>query len=145
MHRTPVALVVLVLAGLVAAGCGSDDPEPSSDSSPEAAQVETAKPKTKSVRQQMVDCIENDLGFDVTPGDDPDRLSVESPDDELQAVIVIHPDAGAARKAVGRTLSSGMNAVVFGRAEFIRRAAGDTESGVIANCVALQYNRPRRG
>lgn len=145
MHRTPVALVVLLLAGLVATGCGSDDPEPSSDGQPEAAQVEKPKPKTKSVRQRMVDCIEGELGFDVTPGDDPDRLSVKNADDKLQAVVVIHPDAGAARKAVGRTLSSGMNAVVFGRAEFIRRAAGDTETGVIANCVALQYNRPRRG
>jgi hypothetical protein len=144
MDRHRVALVVLVTAGLLATGCGSDDDkEPNSDSSrSEAARTENAKPKRKSVRAQMVKCIEDELGYDVASDDD--RLSVDNPKGKLQAVIVIHSDAGAARSAVGKTLETGRNAVVFGRAEFIRHAADDTSAGVIANCLQLAYNRPGR-
>lgn len=151
MHRNRLALAVLVTASLIATGCGSDDSEPEAEKkSTKSAQAETtestAKPKTKGARAQMVDCIETELGFDVKPEDDPDSLAVRSDDDKLQAVIVIHNDAGAAQKALSRTLGEKeLNAVVFGRAEFIRHGADDTESGVIANCVAGQYNRPRSG
>ncbi len=146
MHRSRAALAVLVVAGLVATGCGSDDTEPGSDGQSDAARSGKAKPKKrKSARAQMVKCIESELGFDVKAGDDPHRLSVKNPKGKRQAVVIVHPDAAAARRAVMRTLEKeGMNAVAFGRAEFIRHAAGDTEAGVIANCVAIQYNRPRR-
>jgi hypothetical protein len=146
MHRNRVALAVLATAGLIAAGCGSDDTEPKSDSQPEAAQVDDkAKPKPKSARAQMSDCIEGELGYDVTAADDdPDKLSLKSPNGKLQAVVVVHPDVGAARNAVQQTLEGGRNAVVFGRAEFIRHAVKDAEAGVFVNCVAAEYNRPSR-
>jgi len=150
MHRSRFALAALLSAGLIATGCGSDDdPEPNSDGRPEAAQVEESeseskpKPKPKrSVRSQMVGCIEGELGSDVaTDDDDANRLSVNGAGDKALAVIVIHSDVGAARKAVAKTLEGGSNAVTFGRAEFIRRSADDTEAGVIANCLQQAYNR----
>jgi hypothetical protein len=144
MHRNRVALAVLVTAGFIATGCGSDDAEPNSGRTSEAAQAEKAKPKPKSARAQMVECIESELGYDVTSDDDPHNLSVKNPNGKLEAVVIVHPDIGAARRAVAQTLEGGSNAVVFGRAEFIRHAVKDTEAGVIANCVALEYNRPRR-
>ncbi len=147
MHANRVALVALVVAGLIAGGCGSDDdPEPQSERPrSEAAQDEKDKPdkpQRKSVRAQMIECIEGELGFEVAPEDDPDSLAVKGSGGERKAVVVIHSDVGAARKAVARTLSKGTNAVTFGRAEFIRHKADDTEAGVIANCVSIQYNRP---
>ena len=150
MHRNRAALAVLVISGLVATGCGSDDdPEPESGGQSDAAQVDNGEPKPKpkakkGVRAQMVQCIEDELGFEVSPGDDnPDKLSVNKPDGgKRQVVIVIHDNAAAAGKAVERTLGGGRNAVVIGRAELIRYGAGDTDTGVIANCVQAGYNRP---
>jgi hypothetical protein len=153
MRRHRPALTALVLATLVATGCGSDDDdsEPKADKQQsEAAQVQTTgsapkpKPKAKKgVRAEMVECIEGELGFEVAAGDaDPNKLDVDDPKGKLQTVIVIHNDAGAARSAVDKTLAGGKNAVVFGRAELIRHGANDTETGVIANCVAAGYNRP---
>jgi hypothetical protein len=129
--------------GLVAAGCGSDDDsEPKSDGSSAAPAKKAEPPSPKSARGKMVDCVESELGFEMKPGDDPDKLSIKSQDGKLKADVVIHPDVGAARTAVAQTLNRGVNAVTFGRAEFIRRGADDTEAGVIANCVSIQYNRP---
>ncbi|HEV2785522.1 MAG TPA: hypothetical protein VGV67_03980 [Solirubrobacteraceae bacterium] len=158
MHRNRLALTVVVIAGLIATGCGSDDTESDSGKAPEGAQVENEAPKNdepkndeptgKSARAQMTECIEGELGFDVSSDesadDDAHNLSVKSSDGKLQASVIVHPDVGAARKSTAQTLNKGLNAVPFGRVEFIRRAANDTEAGVIANCVAVEYNRPRR-
>lgn len=139
-----LALALLAIASSIAAGCGSDDSEPSPGGQSGAREVQKAEPKAKSVRAQMIDCIERELGYDVTTGEDPHKLSIKSSNGKRQAVVVIHPDAAAARKAVARTLSKELNAVVFGRAELILDAARDTEAGIIANCVAGGYNRPRQ-
>ena len=148
MHRNRVALAVLATTGLIATGCGSDDDtEPNSagqSGAAEAGKADNAEPKRKSRRAQMVQCIEGELGSEVKSDGGPHRLSVKGANGKRQAVIVIHDDVGAARKAVGRTLQKGRNAVTFGRAEYIRGTSTDTEAGVIANCVALQYNRPQR-
>ena len=139
---------MLVITGLIATGCGSDDDtERNSAGQSGAAEVEKddkAKPKRKSRRAQMVQCIEDEIGSDVKSDGGPHNLSVKGADGKRQAIIVIHDDAAAARKGVARTLGTGRNAVTFGRAEFIRYAASDTEAGVIVNCVALQYNPAQR-
>lgn len=65
MHRNRPAVTPFVIAGLIAAGCGSDDeaePRSGGDGS-EAGQVKTnesepkAKPE-KGVRATMIECIE---------------------------------------------------------------------------------------
>ena len=48
-------------------------------------------------------------------------------------------DAEAAARRAGE--DKGLNAVAFGRAEFIRYEATDTEAGQIVNCVAAGYTR----
>lgn len=151
MHRNRLAVSTFVIAGLIAAGCGSgdDEAEPrSGGDGSQAGQVKTnesepqAKPKTRGVRATMVECIEGELGFEVAPADDdPDRLMVENASGKLQAVIRIHNDAGTAQRSTDRALSKGINSVAFGRAELIKHAAGNTDTGIIANCVSVNYNR----
>jgi hypothetical protein len=148
MNRNRVAFAALLVSGLIAAGCGSDDDadadkEPASDGKPAAAEQQSSKPPAKqSHRAKMVQCIKDELGFDVDSDDD--TLSVKNPDGKLQAVIVIHSNAGDARRSVNETLAAkdGYNTVAFGRAQFILRGAGDTEAGTIANCVSIEYNSP---
>lgn len=153
MDRSRVALAALVSVALIAAGCGSDDEEPNSEAKRDssaraektrtAGKAEKAEPKRGSVRGQMVECIESGVGYDVSAGDDdPHRLSVKSSDGKLQAVVVVHSDVAAARKAVAKTVEQDdLDAVTFGRAELILRAAKGNEAGVMANCVAAGYNR----
>jgi hypothetical protein len=148
--RQPLKLVlVLVLAAAFAAGCGSDDESPSGsagngDGAAEQSDApkKAAKPKKKSVRAEMVNCME-DVGFEVShEGDDEKKATnytVEA-GDKKKAEIIIHSNkndaAGSARKAGKK----GINAVPFGRAEFRRNDdATDTEAGVLANCVAEAY------
>jgi hypothetical protein len=146
MHRSRIALAVLLSAGLIATGCGSDDeaePKSAGGATTTQAKKSESKSDTKSVRESMVECIEGELGSDVETDDsDDNRLTVKGSGDKVLAVVVIHSDAGAAKKAVAKTLEGGSNAVVFGRAEFIRRSASDTEAGVIANCLQQAYNSP---
>ena len=144
--------LAFVLAAALAAGCGDDD---SSDggggagggASEQAEKPEgsepAAKPKKKSVRAEMVKCME-DEGFDVShEGDDEEKATDYTIEGggKKKAEIIIHANrndaAGSARKA-GE--DKGINAIPFGRAEF-RRAdtATDTEAGVLANCVAEAY------
>jgi hypothetical protein len=141
MRCNRAALAALAIAGLIVAGCGSDDTKSKSGT----VRPEHAAPKSKSARARMIACIKGQLGFDVTPGDDPDNLSITGPQGKLKANVVIYPNAGAAARAVVQTQNKGVDAVSFGRAEFIRRAAGDSESGVILDCVSVQYARPPRG
>lgn len=147
MQPNRLAVTTLIIAGLMAAGCGSDDDEaePRSGGGSEAGQVKAneskPKTKTKSVRATMIECIEDEVGFEVAPDDDdPHRLMVENASDKLQAVIRIHNDARTAQRSTDRALSKGINSVAFGRAELIKHAAGNTETGIIANCVSVNYN-----
>lgn len=155
MHRNRLGFTTFVIAGVMAAGCGSDEDEAeprSGGDGSEAGQVKTneserkaktkTKPKTKGVRATMIECIEGELGFEVAPDDDdPNRLMVENASGKLQAVIRIHNDAGTAQRSTDRALSKGINSVAFGRAELIKHAAGNTDTGIIANCVSVNYNR----
>jgi hypothetical protein len=140
---------MFVIAGLIATGCGSDDDEAeprSGGDGSEAAEVKTdesePKAKKKGVRATMIDCIEGELGFEVKPDDDdPDRLMVENGSGKLQAVVRIHNDPGTAQRSTDRALAKGINSVSFGRAELIKHAAGNTDTGIIANCISVNYNR----
>ncbi|MCA1683030.1 MAG: hypothetical protein LC685_03430 [Actinobacteria bacterium] len=52
-------------------------------------------------------------------------------------MIIIHPNREQAeRAAINAGEGEGLNAVPFGRAEFIPYDATDTDAGVLANCVA---------
>ena len=106
-----------------------------------------AKPKPASARAKMLTCLEDDAGFEVThEGDDEAKATAYTVEGDSggskKAEIIIHSNqndaAGAARRA-GE--DKGLNAVAFGRAEFIRYKATDTEAGQIVNCVAAGYNR----
>lgn len=143
VHRNRLALVVILAAALVAIGCGSEDPQSTSERQSQAGRAEdraeTPKLKPNSARAQMIECIEA-AGFEVTTDDKPTpKLSFKSPGGTLEAVTVIHPNRAAARKSAVRGQRKGVNVVAFGRAEVIRHAAKDAEAGVIVNCVAAEY------
>jgi hypothetical protein len=166
--RHPLKIVLaVVLAAAFAAGCGSDD-EKSGDgdaadktkSSAQAAGDESksedepesdsksggAKPKKAGARAKMVKCLEGD-GFELShEGQDADKATdytIEGTSGrKKRAQIVIHSsknDAEAAARKKGE--EKAINAVAFGRAEFIRYEATDTEAGQIVNCVAAGYTR----
>jgi hypothetical protein len=152
MDRRHATLSILIAAVIAAAGCGSDDKPKSgaadTPKSPAAAKPETkaksAAPKPTSARAKLVNCIV-DKGFEVThAGQDAataTTYTVPSGDGgRATAVIKIHSSRDEARSSVRRAGEErGVNAVPFGRAEFIREAATDTEAGVILNCVSLAY------
>jgi hypothetical protein len=160
-HSLKFALAVVVAAGF-ATGCGSDDDSDkprAGGASDEAKTTEssdkdstgtkaksTSKPKRESARGQMVSCMEK-AGFEVThEGEDAAAATNYTVGgDEAKsrkAVIIIHSnknDASAAATKAGE--EKALNAVAFGRAEFIRYHATDTEAGQLANCVAEGYTR----
>lgn len=155
MRQPPFKLfLAFVLAAALAAGCGDDDSSNGggdggggSEQAEKAEKSEgsqpAAKPKKKSVRGEMIGCIE-DEGFEVShEGDDEEKATnytIEA-GGKKKAEIILHANrndaAGSARKA-GE--DKGINSVPFGRAEF-RRAdtATDREAGVLANCIAEAY------
>ncbi|MEA2195614.1 MAG: hypothetical protein QOG42_2048 [Solirubrobacteraceae bacterium] len=153
MRQAPNTLLAVVLAAALAAGCGSDD-RSSSDGS-RSASPDKPKPKAPakgaalkptSARGQMVNCMQ-DAGFQVThAGEDESSATNYTVDGDgagsRKAAIVIYSnknDAASAARKAGET--KGLNTVAFGRAEFIRYDATDTEAGVLANCVAEGYAR----
>ena len=149
MHRSRAALAALVAAAIVT-GCGSDD-----DSKP-AASGETEKteqteqteksaaPKKRSARAKLVDCIEGE-GMEIShEGDDAEKATdyTVGPDDpkRRKAQIKIHSNRADAQGSASRAgLEKGLNAVAFGRAEFIRYEATDNEAGRIVNCMSAAY------
>lgn len=143
MRPHQAALVVLVTAGLIATGCGTEDTETNSDvgGQPDAAEVEPES-KPKSARAQMVECIEG-VGYKViSEHDDPNNLSVNSPNGTLEAVVIVHPsDAAAAKSAAQGRDKDDLDAAAYGRAELVLHAAKETEARVIASCVADEYDR----
>lgn len=144
MHRSRPALAILI-AVLIATGCGDDDdPKPAGSDDEPATKAQSAAPKPTSARAKLVTCIERE-GFDVThEGEDAATATnyTVGPDDpkRMKVEVKIHPNRDEARgSAVRAGEDKGLNAVAFGRAEFIRHAATDTEAGVIVNCVSLAY------
>ena len=156
MVKSAVAFLV-ALAVAVAAGCGgSDDESPKggggaparpatkTSAAPATPSKKAAAPKRATTRGKMVTCLRG-AGFTVKAegGDEATATNYTVTDGDAgsrTAVIVIRSNEndalGAARRA-GE--DKGLNAVAFGRAEFIRYKATDTEAGVIANCVAENY------
>jgi hypothetical protein len=166
--RHPLEIVLAVLlAAAFAVGCGSDDEKAGggdaadkTETSAQAAGDDSnagdepesdaksggAKPKKAGARSKMVKCLEGD-GFELShEGQDADEATnytIEGTSGrKRRAVIVIHSnrnDAEAAARKKGE--EKAINAVAFGRAEFIRYEATDTEAGQIVNCVAAGYTR----
>lgn len=146
MHRTPATLAILVSL-VLATGCGSDD-EPQKRSGTNAAgattQEQSAGPKRASARSKLVTCIEGE-GYEIShEGDDAEKATEYTigPDDpkRAKAQIKIHSNRNDAQASASRAgLEEGINAVAFGRAEFIRRQATDTEAGRIVNCLSMAY------
>jgi hypothetical protein len=160
MRQRPCKLLLaFVLAAAFAAGCGDDDEPANGAASPPAEQAQNGekaddgdgaerekpagKPKKKSARAEMVECIE-DEGFDVShKGDDEEKATnytVEA-GGKKKAEIIIHSNendaAGAAKKAGEE---KAINSIPFGRVEFRNNDdATNTEAGVLANCVAEAY------
>ena len=147
--RQPLKIsLAVVLAAGIATGCGSDDESPNAASGGSDAPKTSAKasepPKPTSARGEMVNCMER-AGFEVTH-EDQDAATATSytvqGDDpgSRKAVVVIHPNRDdAERSSIKAGEDEGLNAVAFGRAEFIRYESTDTEAGVLANCVAEAY------
>lgn len=146
-QRLKIALAVVLAAG-IAAGCGSDDDSANgggsggSDTSKSAAKP--AKLKPTSARGQMVKCMDR-AGFDVTHKDQDEATATNyivqgDKAGSKKAVIIIHSNKDdSERAAIKAGETKGLNAVPFGRAEFIRYDATDREAGVLANCVAESY------
>lgn len=151
--RQPIKIILaLVLAAGVAAGCGSDDDSPSGDSGGSDTPTTTATtarssepPKRSTARGKMVNCIER-AGFEVTHKDQDAAKATnytiegDDPGSSKKAEIVIHPNRDdAERSSIKAGEEKGINALAFGRAEFIRHESTDTEAGVLANCIAGAY------
>lgn len=147
--RQPLKIILaLVLAAGVATGCGSDDESPSGDSGGSDTPTTTAQssepPKRSSARGKMVNCVER-AGFEITHKDQDaakaTNYTVEGDDPgSKKAEIVIHPNRDdAERSSIKAGEEKGINAVAFGRAEFIRHESTDREAGVLANCIAGSY------
>ncbi len=163
MPRLPAALAILLALVLAVAGCGSDDDDAKSGGSADTEKTEKAEkgektektektekangseaPKKASARAKLVDCIEGE-GLEISyEGDDPDKATnyTVGPDDakRRKALIEIHSNRGDASSSAERKgLEKGLNAVAFGRAEFIRYEATDTEAGHIVGCMSQAY------
>lgn len=152
MHRSRAALAVLVTLALAAAGCGSDDDEKSgasgeteqTEQTEKAGKTDKPAPKRTSARGKLVKCVEGE-GLDIShEGDDAEKATEYTVGPEgakrRKAVIKIHSNRGDARSSANRAgLEKGLNAVAFGRAEFIRYKATDTEAGRIVNCMSAAY------
>ena len=149
-QRVKIALAVVLAAG-IAAGCGSDDDSANgggsggSDTSESSAKAaKPAKLKPTSARGQMVKCMDR-AGFDVTHEDQDEATATNyivqgDKAGSKKAVIIIHSNKDdSKRAAIKAGETKGLNAVPFGRAEFIRYDATDREAGVLANCVAESY------
>ena len=147
--RQPLKIfLAVVLAAGIATGCGSDDESPNAESGGSDAPKRSAKaseaPKPTSARGQMVRCMER-AGFDVSHKDQDAATATNytiggDEPGSRKAVVVIHPNRDdAERSSIRAGEDKGLNAVAFGRAEFIRYKATDTEAGVLANCVAEGY------
>jgi hypothetical protein len=147
----PAVLAALVFA--LASGCGSDDdsksrasgePGAKNEHSTKPADKGSAAPKRSSARGKLVDCIERE-GIDITPeGDDEAKATSYTVGPQSarrrKAVIKIHSNRGEASRSAERAgLDKGLNAVAFGRAEFIRYEATDNEAGRIVNCMSAAY------
>jgi hypothetical protein len=152
MRRPSDTVLAVLAAAALVAGCGSDDKSTSSATGTSAAggsskaktSAKAAAPKRASTRGKMVKCL-RDAGFDVAAaGGDEETATTYTVKGagagSRKAVIVIHSDKGGATSAATKAgAEKGLNAVAFGRAEFIRYKSTNTEAGVIANCVAEGY------
>jgi hypothetical protein len=166
MPRTRAALAALLLAIAIATatGCGSDDDsksdssakpaqkpgtksaEKSDDTSKDTSDDASAAPKASGARGKLTSCLDRE-GIDVShEGQDAATATTytlkarSGEGDKTDAVVKIHSSRDEAASSARRAGEErGINAVAFGRAEFIRRAATDNEAGTIVNCVSLAY------
>ncbi len=151
--RQPLKIALaVVLAAAFAAGCGSDDDSPkggggaagSGKSDKSKGSAPPAKLKPTSARGKMVKCMDR-AGFDVTHKGQDEATATNyivegAKAGSKKAVIIIHLNKDdSERAAIKAGETKGLNAVPFGRAEFIRYDATDREAGVLANCVAESY------
>ena len=148
MHQPLKIVLAVLLAAAFAAGCGSDDESNGNGGGGASTQAEGSASETRStpkrsVRAEMVKCME-DAGFEVThEGDDAEKATnytIEA-GGAKKAEIIIHANRNdATGSAVRAGEERAINSVPFGRAEFRRAGtATDGEAGVLANCVAEAY------